>query len=108
METKRGNIKDTQEAILNRKHISERPVVIKQRKRIGDLEADLLMEKDHKSVLLVLTDSTTLITMIDKLQGKTSFEVTQKIIEKLSRFNFSLIKIITFDKGKEFAGYTLN
>ena len=105
---KRGNIKDTRGAILNRKHISERPAIIEQRKRIGDLEADLMMGKYHKSALLVLTDRTTLITMIDKLQGKTSFEVTQKIIEKLSRFNFSLIKIITFDKGKEFAGYTLN
>ena len=37
---KRGNIKDTRGAILNRKHISGRPAVIEQRKRIGDLEAD--------------------------------------------------------------------
>lgn len=36
------------------------------------------MGKDHKSALLVLTDRTTLITMIEKLQGKTSTEVTQK------------------------------
>jgi IS30 family transposase len=103
---KRGNIKDTRGAILNRKHISERPVVIEQRKRIGDLEADLMMGKDHKSALLVLTDRTTLITMIDKLQGKTSSEVTQKIIERLSRFDSSYIKTITFDNGKEFAGHT--
>ena len=103
---KRGIIKDTRGAILNRKHISERPDVIEQRKRIGDLEADLMMGKDHKSALLVLTDRTTLITMIDKLQGKTSSEVTQKIIERLSRFNSSYIKTITFDNGKEFAGHT--
>lgn len=103
---KRGNIKDTRGAILNRKHISERPAVIEQRKRIGDLEADLMMGKDHKSALLVLTDRTTLITMIDKLQGKTSLEVTQKIIERLSRFNSSYVKTITFDNGKEFAGHT--
>jgi IS30 family transposase len=43
--------------------------------------------------------------MIDKLQGKTSLEVTQKIIERLSRFNSSYIKTITFDNGKEFAGH---
>lgn len=102
---KRGNIKDTRGAILNRKHISERPAIIEQRKRIGDLEADLMMGKDHKSALLVLTDRTTLITMIDKLQGKTSYEVTQKIIERLSRINSSYIKTITFDNGKEFAGH---
>ncbi|MBF7092919.1 IS30 family transposase [Flavobacterium sp. ALJ2] len=102
---KRGNIKDTRGAILNRKHISERPAVIEQRKRIGDLEADLMMGKNHKSALLVLTDRTTLITMIDKLQGKTALEVTQKIIERLSRFNSSYVKTITFDNGKEFAGH---
>lgn len=103
---KRGNIKDTRGAILNRKNISERPAVIEQRKRIGDLEADLMMGKDHKSALLVLTDKTTLITMIDKLQGKTSLEVTQKIIERLSRFNSCYVKTITFDNGKEFAENT--
>ena len=73
---KRGNIKDTRGAILNHQHISERPAVIEQRKSIGDLEADRMMEKDHKSALLILTDRITLITMINKLQGKTSLEVT--------------------------------
>ena len=51
----------------NRTHISERPFIIEQRQRIGDLEADLMMGKDHKSALLVLTDRTTLIIMIEKL-----------------------------------------
>ena len=65
-----------------------------------------MMGKDHKSALLILTDRTTLITNIYNLQGKTSLEVTQKIIERLSRFNSSYIKTITFDNEKEFAGYT--
>ena len=65
-----------------------------------------MMGKDHELALLVLTDRTTLITMIDKLQGKTSLEVTQKIIERLYKFNSSYVKTITFDNGKEFAGHT--
>ena len=77
-----------------------------QNRAIRDLEADLMMGKDHRLALLILTDRTTLITMIDKLQGKTSLEVTQKIIKRLSRFNSSYIKTITFDNEKEFAGYT--
>ena len=64
-----------------------------------------MMGKDHKSALLVLTDRTTLITMIEKLQGKTSTEVTQKIIERPSNFSSSYIKSITFDNGKEFTGH---
>ena len=102
---KRGNIKDNRGAILNRTHITARPAVVEQRTRIGDLEADLMMGKDHKSALLVLTDRTTLITMIEKLKGKTASEVTQKINERLSRFSSSYVKTITFDNGKEFAGH---
>lgn len=102
---KRGNIKDTRGGIKNRIHITERPEIVKERKRIGDLEADLMMGKDHKSALLVLTDRTTLITMIEKLNGKTATEVTQKIKLRLSRFSSSYIKTITFDNGKEFAGH---
>jgi IS30 family transposase len=58
------------EAIINHKHISERPAVTEKRKKIGHLEANLMIGKNPKSVLLVLKDRTTLITMIDKLQDK--------------------------------------
>lgn len=102
---KRGNIKDTRGAIKNRVHISERPDIVEHRKRIGDMEADLMMGKDHKSALLVLTDRTTLITIIEKLKGKTADEVTHKIKQRLSRFSSSYVKTITFDNGKEFSGH---
>lgn len=102
---KRGNIKDTRGAITNRVHITKRPAVVDQRKRIGDLEADLMMGKDHKSALLVLTDRATLITMVEKLNGKTAKEVTEKITKRLSKFSTSYVKTITFDNGKEFAGH---
>ncbi len=102
---KRGNIKDTRGAIPNRVHISKRPEVVEQRKRIGELEADLMMGKDHKAALLVLTDRTTLITMMEKLNGKSAEEVTDKIKQRLGRFSSSYIKTITFDNGKEFSGH---
>jgi IS30 family transposase len=102
---KRGNIKDTRGCIQNRVHITERPAIVAQRKRIGDLEADLMMGKDHKSALLVLTDRATLITMIEKLNGKSAKEVTSKIKERLSRFSSSYLKTITFNNGKEFSGH---
>ena len=75
---KRGNIKDTRVSIPNRVYITQPPEILEQRKRVGDLEADLMMGKDHKSGLLVLTDRATLITMIEKLKGKTAKEVTYK------------------------------
>ena len=100
---KRGNLKDNRGAILNRTPISERLLVVNDRKRIGDIEVDLMMGKDHKSALLVMTDRATLITMIEKLPGKQADDVYQKMKERLSNFNSSWIKTITFDNGKEFA-----
>jgi IS30 family transposase len=100
---KRGNIKDARGRIPNRVHISERPAIVEQRKRIGDLEVDLMMGKDHKSALLVITDRTTLITIMEKLTGKSAEEVAEKIKKRLGRFSSSYIKTITFDNGMEFA-----
>lgn len=102
---KRGNIKDNRGAILNRTPISERPKVVDERKRIGDIEVDLMMGKDHKSALLVMTDRATLITMIEKLPGKHADDVYQKMKQRLSNFNSSWVKTITFDNGKEFADH---
>ena len=43
--------------------------------------------------------------MIEKLNGKSSEEVTSKIKERLSRFSSSYLKTITFDNGKQFSGH---
>jgi IS30 family transposase len=102
---KRGNRKDNRGVILNRTPISERPQIVNERKRIGDIEVDLMMGKNHKSALLVMTDRTTLVTMIEKLSGKQADEVFSKIKKRLSNFNTAWIKTITFDNGKEFAGH---
>jgi len=100
---KRKNTKDNRGAITQRVPISERPKVVEQRSRIGDIEVDLMMGSNHKSALLVMTDRTTLITMIEKLQSKNADEVYTKMKNRLTNFNASWIKTITFDNGKEFA-----
>lgn len=100
---KRNNIKDRRGAITGRVGIDERPEVVDQRTRIGDLEVDLMMGSNHKSALLVMTDRATLVTMIEKLSSKNADEVYQKMNKRLTNFNSSWIKTITFDNGKEFA-----
>lgn len=64
---KRTNKKDRRGAITGRVGIDQRPKVVEKRSRIGDIEVDLMMGSNHKSALLVMTDRTTLITMIEKL-----------------------------------------
>ncbi|MEY2903861.1 MAG: hypothetical protein RLY89_2967, partial [Bacteroidota bacterium] len=39
-------------------------------KRLGDIEVDLMMGKNHKGALLVMTDRASLYTRIVKLSGK--------------------------------------
>lgn len=100
---KRKNVKDNRGSIKGRVGIDERPEVVSKRSRIGDIEVDLMMGKEHKSALLVMTDRTTLITLIDKLSGKGADEVYQKMKSRLTNFSSSWLKTITFDNGKEFA-----
>lgn len=100
---KRNNLKDNRGAILKRVPIEQRPAVVAERKRIGDIEVDLMMGSNHKSALLVMTDRATLVTMLEKLNGKGAEHVYQKMRKRLSNFSSSWIKTITFDNGKEFA-----
>ncbi len=100
---KRNNIKDKRGAITGRIGIEERPEVVDTRSRIGDIEVDLMMGSNHKSALLVMTDRTTLITMIEKLKSKNADEVYEKMNKRLTNFSSCWVKTITFDNGKEFA-----
>lgn len=102
---KRGNYRNTRGAISNRVSIEQRPAIVDKRVRLGDVEVDLMMGKDHGSALLVMTERTTLITTLDLLAGKDSEVVQEKINDRISRIGSSWIKTLTFDNGKEFAGH---
>ncbi|CAN5343523.1 hypothetical protein BH23BAC3_BH23BAC3_30800 [soil metagenome] len=47
--------------------IEQRPKIVEERQRLGDIEIDLMMGKAHKSVLLVITDLATLLTHMSKV-----------------------------------------
>jgi len=100
---KRENTKDKRGTIKGRIGIEERPSIVEQRLRVGDIEVDLMMGSDHKSALLVMTDRATLVTMLEKLRGKEASEVYDKMEKRLTNFSSSWIKTLTFDNGKEFA-----
>jgi len=102
---KRGNYSHTRGALKDRVSIENRPKVVNNPERLGDVEVDLMMGKDHKSALLVMTERTTLITTLDFLEGKKSKVVQRIINDRISRIGKSWIKTMTFDNGKEFAGH---
>lgn len=101
---KRGNIKDNRGIIPNRTSIDCRPEIIEQRIRIGDIEVDLMMGKNHKGAILVMTDRASLITRLHKLKNKSSTAVNQGICRILTT-NLFKAKTLTFDNDLAFAGH---
>lgn len=102
---KRGNAKDSRGVLLNRTPIDQRPGVVSKRERIGDIEVDLMMGKNHKGAVLVMTDRATLQTRLKKLPSKESLVVLQGIIDALKTNPYQALTL-TFDNDKAFSCHT--
>lgn len=99
---KRGNRRDNRGLIpINRVSIESRPVIVNARTRLGDVEADLMLGKNHKGVLLVMTERATLHTRLIKLQSKDSQGVATAMIKGLSN-NTYRVRTLTVDNDRAF------
>lgn len=90
----------------NKRDISDRPVVVDQRERFGDLEVDTVIGKHRKSVLVTINDRATGILKMGLVKEKTSSLVTQKIIELLTPWKQHLYTM-TADNGPEFTKFEI-
>lgn len=100
---KRGNRNDNRGTIKDRVFITERPDVVEERERLGDIEVDLMMGKAHKSALLVLTYRATLLTALEKVTSRHAKGIAIRIIQRLQQIPSASIKTLTFDNDKELA-----
>ena len=98
---KRGNSKDSRGTIPNRTPIAERPSIVADRSRVGDLEADLMIGSNHQGALLVLTDRATLHTRLHLLPCKESSFIKEAILKCLQRNPYKA-HTLTFDNDKAF------
>ena len=69
---------------------------------MGDVEVDLMIGKNHKYSLLVMTDRATLHTRLKKLPGKQAQDVKKAMVETLKNNPYP-IKTLTFDNDKAFS-----
>ena len=99
---KRGNSKDTRGIIKGRIGIEQRPAIVDKKTRIGDLEIDTVIGKNHKGALLTINDRVSSKEWIAKLNGKNAEELAQEAIKVLKPIK-EIIYTITGDNGKEFA-----
>ncbi|MBW6492685.1 MAG: IS30 family transposase [Lentimicrobium sp.] len=99
---KRGNAKDTRGIIKDRIGIDQRPPIVDEKIRFGDLEIDTIIGQKHQGAILTINDRRSSRVWIRRLEGKEAGPVVLKTIEALLPIK-NLIHTITADNGKEFA-----
>ena len=93
---------DARGQIRNRVSIEDRPEIVDQKIRLGDWEADTVIGKGHKGVLVTLTERVSKLNLVKRVPSKHADVVTKAIITMLKPYQPDLLTI-TFDNGKEFA-----
>ncbi len=86
--------------IIGRISIDERPVIVDEKTRIGDWEADTVIGKGHQGVLVTLAERCSKRTLIAPVPNKRANVVRDAIITLIKS---ETVHTITFDNGKEFA-----
>jgi IS30 family transposase len=101
---KRTGSPDTRGQIIGRVSIDERPSIVDEKVRLGDWEADTVIGKGHKGVLVTLAERVSKKTLIAQVQSKHA-DVVKDAIIKLLGPEKEYVHTITFDNGKEFADH---
>jgi IS30 family transposase len=97
---KRGAYKDNRGLIAHRVSIEKRPKIVNKRERLGDMEVDLIIGKNHQSGLLVTLDRATLVTTIDKIKSKKPKYIKRLLLRRMAANKD--IKTVTFDNDQAF------
>jgi IS30 family transposase len=83
--------------------IANRPAVINQRRRIGDLEGDTVLGPAGTGGLVTLVDRRSRYTILTKVKNKEARRVRRRIEKRLRPLTAQQRRSITFDNGTEFA-----
>jgi len=97
-----NNGKSGRGCIINRVDIDERPRIVEEKARFGDLEFDTILGEQHKGAILSIVDRCTKYTWIFKLADRTASSVNQAI-ENMPAGLEAFLKTGTFDNRKEFS-----
>lgn len=93
---------DRRGKIQNARAISERPKGAETRRSIGHWERDLMIGKNHKSAVLVVTDRKSRLNKLRKLNSKQAKNITKETIMALKGLP---LKTMSNDRGKEFSDH---
>lgn len=96
----------SKDKITDKVHISQRSEAANARAEPGHWEADLVICK-HNRPLLVLHERKTRLTVMTRLASKTAAETVAAIMEIMEKLDPRLRRTMTFDNGGEFARHAL-
>ena len=99
---KRYGSYDRRGQLPERVSIDDRPDIVEERSRIGDVEIDTVIGKGHQGGLVTIVDRKSRFTFIQRVTSKQAQEVGDATIAMLRPVSDHL-HTITADNGKEFA-----
>ncbi len=99
---KRGNKTAGRGLIPNRVGIEQRPAIVNDKQRVGDLEIDTIIGAKRAGSILSIVDRKTKLTILSLLPNNTAEAVRQALVSALKPLKGTL-HTITSDNGKEFA-----
>jgi IS30 family transposase len=100
---RRGRMRTARGNIIGRIWIEQRPESANDRKRTGDLEADIVLGKDRRPGLLVVLDRRSRKTWIRKLKTKNADYVINKLADMCRKIGN--VKTVTLDNDQSFAAH---
>ena len=104
--TKRGNSRKRRGVIPNRVDISERPAIVAERNRFGDVEIDTIVGGVRGQHILTIVDRAAGIGLLRKLKKGTAEETADELIDLLKDFaRIGILKTITADNGLQFTAH---
>jgi transposase, IS30 family len=89
----------------HRRMIDRRPRIVNERKRIGDWESDTLEGRKSSGLLATHVERKSRYTVAVKVRDKSAGTVTKATLEAMGKLPDDKVKTMTFDNGKEFAGF---
>lgn len=102
---KRRASEDRRGQIPDRRMIDERPKVVDERSRIGDWEGDTVEGRKGSGFIATHVERKSRYTVAVKVDDKSADTVTMATLEAMTKLPPEKIKTMTFDNGKEFAGF---
>ncbi len=102
---KRYRSRDWRGRLAGKRHISERPAQIEERREVGHWEIDTVMGTEHgRNSVVTMVERATGYLLMGKLARHCAAEATARCIELIER-QAGLVVTITADNGSEFHSY---